>query len=149
MKSWKRWTPWLLAALLVWLIPIPQPRGDGRARTIRVEARQFAFNPAKIKVRPGEKITLELVAMDVAHGLYVEGYDLEVHAEPGQTARLTFVADRPGTFRFRCAVTCGDLHPFMIGQLQVGSSVWLWRALGLMAVAGGAGLAWRKAGAHA
>jgi heme/copper-type cytochrome/quinol oxidase subunit 2 len=59
-----------------------------------------------------------------------------------QTARLTFVADRPGAFRFRCSVTCGPLHPFMIGRLIVGANVWWWRMIGLAALAVVAG-AWR------
>ncbi len=145
--EWRRWGFWLAVSLVVLLFPLPQARAEGASRTLRIEARQFAFEPGELKVRPGEKVTLELVAVDVAHGLYVEGYDLEVRAEPGQTARLTFVADRPGTFRLRCSVTCGDLHPFMVGKLQVGSRLWFWRALGLMAVAGWAGLSQRKAGA--
>jgi heme/copper-type cytochrome/quinol oxidase subunit 2 len=41
------------------------------------------------------------------------------------------VADRSGSFRLRCSVTCGALHPFMIGKLNVGSNDLLWRAIGL------------------
>jgi hypothetical protein len=44
---------------------------------------------------------------------------------------LTFVADRPGTFRLRCSVTCGAMHPFMIGKLQVGNNNLLLRGSGL------------------
>jgi hypothetical protein len=62
---------------------------------------------------------------------YLDGYDLNVIAPPGQTAHLTFVADRAGDFRFRCSVTCGALHPFMIGKLNVGPNWLLYRAAGL------------------
>ena len=31
----------------------------------------------------------------------------------------------------RCSVTCGALHPFMIGKFNVGSNDLLWRAIGL------------------
>ncbi|MEW5828362.1 MAG: hypothetical protein AB1846_05675, partial [Chloroflexota bacterium] len=68
---------------------------------------------------------------DVVHGLYVDGYGLDLTADPGRPATLTFTANRPGTFRLRCSVTCGALHPFMTGKLQVGPNLLLWRGLGL------------------
>jgi heme/copper-type cytochrome/quinol oxidase subunit 2 len=86
------------------------------------------FTPAVISVNPGDSVTVELVSNDVVHGLYLDGYGMSVEADPGQPAALTFVADRHGTFRFRCSVTCGPLHPFLIGKLQVGSRDLLWRA---------------------
>jgi heme/copper-type cytochrome/quinol oxidase subunit 2 len=73
--------------------------------------------------------------MDVVHGLYVDGYGVSVTADPGQTASLTFIADNAGSFRFRCNVTCGALHTFMIGKLQVGANTWLWRAIALTVLA--------------
>jgi heme/copper-type cytochrome/quinol oxidase subunit 2 len=67
----------------------------------------------------------------VVHGLYVDGYDVSIEADPGQTATLTFVADKSGSFRFRCNITCGAMHPFMIGKLTVGTNEWLYRSIGL------------------
>ena len=80
-------------------------------------------------------MTLQLVSNDVVHGLYVDGYDVSVEADPGQTATLTFTADKPGSFRFRCNITCGAMHPFMIGKLNVGSNNWLYRSIGLALLA--------------
>ena len=141
----------LLLALAIVFVPVPVKAGTPttrtvRTRTIRIEAAQFQYAPAVVSVNRGERVTLEVVATDVVHGLYLDGYDLQVTADPGQTARLTFVADRPGTFRFRCSVSCGALHPFMIGKLRVGHSYGhshlLWRGLGLalLAAIGGVGL---------
>src|SRR5574342_296138 len=64
----------------------------------------------------------QLVSTCVVHGLYVDGYDISVEADPGQTATLTFIANKLGSFRFRCNVTCGAMHPFMIGKLTVGTN---------------------------
>ena len=76
-----------------------------------------------------------LASTDVVHGLYVDGYDLSVTADPGQPATLSFLANKSGSFRLRCSVTCGALHPFMLGKLQVGTNLLFWRGLGLAFVA--------------
>ncbi len=95
-----------------------------RDREITLRARQYAFDPSIIRVNKGDRVTLHLVSLDVSHGLYIDGYDITLHAEPregaGEEATVTFVADRPGTFRMRCADTCGPLHPYMIGKIEVG-----------------------------
>ena len=136
--------------LVLLLLPLLGPRLVRAAtpgeRTIRIEAAQYHFDPGTIQVNRGERVTIELVATDVVHGLYLDGYGLELTADPGQTARLTFVADRPGTFRFRCSISCGAMHPFMIGKLRVGNNFLLWAGFGLALVAAvaGAALGWRE-----
>jgi len=100
-------------------------------RTFRIEASQFAFDPGEISVNPGDTVQIELVSKDVVHGLYVDNYGISVTADPGQTAKLTFVADKAGSFRMRCNVTCGAMHPFMLGKLNVGSNIRLYRSFGM------------------
>ncbi len=97
----------------------------------RIEAGQFSYSPSELKVNPGDTVTIQLISTDVVHGLYVDGYDISIQADPGQTKTLSFVADKPGSFRFRCNVTCGAMHPFMIGKLNVGSNNWFFRSIGL------------------
>jgi len=124
-----------VAALLVTFAPLPNSTPSPTERLFRVEAGDFAYSPAVLQVNPGDKVTIELVSTDVVHGLYVDGYDLSVTADPGQPATMTFTANHIGAFRLRCSVTCGALHPFMIGKLQVGSNLLLWRGIGLSFVA--------------
>ncbi len=130
------WIAALLAALIVLIVPLPLPAVSAAPaqRTFRIEASRFQYSPAVIQVNPGDRVTIEVVAEDVVHGFSIDGYNLNVTADPGQTARLTFVADKTGTFRFRCSVTCGNLHPFMVGKFQVGPNVLLWKAVGLALV---------------
>ncbi|GAB4417975.1 MAG: hypothetical protein Kow002_04670 [Anaerolineales bacterium] len=124
------------AALFVAFVPLNlQPSASNVERFFRIEAGDFAYAPAVLHVNPGDRVTIELVSTDVVHGIYVDGYDVSVTADPGQPATLSFVADRPGTFRLRCSVTCGALHPFMTGKLLVGTNTLLWRSMGLTVLA--------------
>jgi len=125
----------VIAGLVVAFAPLPVQSIAPRERTFRIEAGQFAYSPSELKVNPGDTVTFQLVSTDVVHGLYVDGYDISLEADPGQTQKLTFVADKPGSFRFRCNVTCGAMHPFMIGKLNVGSNNWFFRSIGLAMLA--------------
>ena len=120
-----------MAGLAVAFAPLPVPSITPQERIFRVDAQQFAYSPSELKVNPGDKVIIQLVSTDVAHGLYVDGYDISIEADPGQTKTLTFIANKPGSFRFRCNVTCGAMHPFMIGKLTVGTNNWLFRSVGL------------------
>jgi heme/copper-type cytochrome/quinol oxidase subunit 2 len=124
-----------MAGLAVAFAPLPVPVVAPQERTFRIDARQFAYSPSELTVNPGDTVKIQLVSTDVVHGLYIDGYDLSVEADPGQTATMTFTANKPGSFRFRCNVTCGAMHPFMIGKLTVGTNDWLLRSAGLAVIA--------------
>jgi heme/copper-type cytochrome/quinol oxidase subunit 2 len=137
-----------LAGLGVVAVPLPLPDpGPPATHMITVQADDFTYSPATIRVRPGDVVTLRFEPQDVVHGLAIDGYDVSLTADPGQPAEATFVADRSGKFRFRCSVACGSLHPFMTGELRVGPNLLFWRALvlTLLAAAGGIWLFWRRA----
>jgi len=125
----------VMAGLAVAFAPLPVPTMTSQERTFRIEAGQFAYSPSELKVNPGDTVNIQLVSTDVVHGLYVDGYDISIEADPGQTKTLSFIANKPGSFRFRCNITCGAMHPFMIGKLTVGSNNWFLRSIGLAALA--------------
>jgi heme/copper-type cytochrome/quinol oxidase subunit 2 len=120
----------VFAALAILFLPIFVPAAPPTERIYHVDARSFEYTPPTLKVNQGDRLTIELASTDVVHGLYIDGYDLNVIADPGQTTRLTFIANQSGSFRFRCSVTCGALHPFMIGKLEVGTNWLWWQAIG-------------------
>jgi heme/copper-type cytochrome/quinol oxidase subunit 2 len=125
----------VMTGLVVAFTPLPAQPVAPQEQTFRIEAGQFAYSPSELKVNQGDTVTFQLVSTDVVHGLYVDGYDIFIEADPGQTTTLTFVADKPGSFRFRCNVTCGAMHPFMIGKLNVGFNNWFFRSIGLAMLA--------------
>ena len=138
MGTFRRWGWTLLAvscALLILFAPLPLPGPAPTDRHIRIEARTFEFAPAEWRINPGDRVTVELVSADVVHGFSLDGYNFELKADPGQTVTGTFVADKAGVFHFRCSVPCGNLHPFMLGKLQVGPNLLFIRGIALSLLA--------------
>jgi len=133
-RNFRLWI-FLAAALLVAFAPLPV-HAQPVERVIHVEAVEYAFSPSVFHANPGDRITIELVSKDVVHGLTIDGYpDFELQADPGITARAAFVTDRTGTFKIRCSVPCGNLHPFMTGKISIGPNLLLIRGLGLALLA--------------
>ena len=128
------WALFGLVALAVLVAPLPGA-GGAATREIALDATQFEFAPGRVRVNQGDRVVITLTASDVVHGFYLDGYGLEQRVEPGIAEQIAFTADRPGKFRFRCAVSCGPLHPFMIGELIVERNTPYWRAIGVVLVA--------------
>jgi heme/copper-type cytochrome/quinol oxidase subunit 2 len=125
--------PFAALALLILLLPVPltvQPV----THQVTMTADQFAFDPPVLRVNQGDRVLVTLQATDVVHGFYLDGYGLETRVEPGIAQQVEFVADRVGKYRYRCSVSCGALHPFMIGELVVGPNLTFVRAVGLLFV---------------
>ena len=115
----------VVLVLLALFLPVPLAGAAPQERELTITARSFAFEPGTVRVNRGDRVVIRLESVDVVHGLYVDGYGLSTQAEPGRPGELAFTADRAGAFRMRCSVTCGSLHPFMIGKLEVGPNL-LW-----------------------
>jgi len=108
-------------------------------REISIVARQWGYEPHRFSVNTGDAVELSLVSLDVVHGFYLEGHDIEAEIRPGkigfrvrrpstdedfgEVETIRFVAGLPGKYRYRCAVTCGTLHPFMQGEMIVRPNV--------------------------
>jgi heme/copper-type cytochrome/quinol oxidase subunit 2 len=136
--------PFVGLGLAVLLLPVPVS-GATVTREVTMQADQFAFDPPVLRVNRGDRVILTLQATDVVHGIYLDGYGIDVRVEPGISQQIEFVADRVGKFRYRCSVACGSMHPFMIGELVVGPNLPFARAIGLtfVAVAGTLFFLWR------
>jgi heme/copper-type cytochrome/quinol oxidase subunit 2 len=127
----------LVFALLgvgVLVVPMPAPQNP-TTRHLTLGATQFEFVPGRIEVNQGDTIMIDMMASDVVHGFHLDGYGIDERLEPGITTHVTFVAVQVGKFRFRCSVSCGSLHPFMIGELVVGPNAPFWRMVGVVLVA--------------
>jgi len=124
----------VVALALYWSTPAPQER------TITLTAKRFAYEPNIIEVNRGDRVTVLLRSTDVHHGFYLDDYEHEMTARPGQDGAVRFVADRSGRFVFRCSMTCGPFHPYMVGYLRVKpdlrllGSLWVFGSLLVLAL---------------
>ena len=136
----------LALVLIALLAPLPIRAAAPQARTINITASQWNFQPGTVRVNRGDTVTIDLESVDVVHGLFIDGYEVKTIAEPGRPGVLTFVADRDGAFHFRCAMPCGNLHPFMIGKLVVGPNLTWLRAVAasVLAAIGAFVVFWRR-----
>lgn len=110
----------LVAVAGVVLLAGTLTRAADELREIEVAAKRFAFEPAVIEVVRGERVRLVLHSEDVTHGFGIDGYDVNVEIpKGGEPVSVEFVAERPGTFRFKCTEYCGSGHRRMRGELVV------------------------------
>lgn len=87
---------------------------------VHLVARMWAFDPSEIRLPTGAEVDLYVSALDVTHGVYLEGTDVNLMAVPGSVnaARLRF--DEPGTHAVICHEYCGIGHQFMAGRFVIG-----------------------------
>jgi len=128
-KQWLVGGATIALVLVALLMPLPVLGAEPQERHVNITARSFAFEPGTVRVNRGDTVIISLESTDVVHGLYVDGYGGSVVAEPGRPSTFSFVADRSGAFRFRCSISCGSLHPFMIGKLVVEPNLIFGRAI--------------------
>ena len=124
----------VIIPLAIGLMPV-----NVRNRHITINAKKYSYSPSRLVVNKGDTVFLKLSTLDVTHGLQLDGYPIELIAQKGVTfqkhghhsesnklktdwsrvSQVKFVASKPGKFAFRCTETCGNLHPFMTGELIV------------------------------
>lgn len=93
---------------------------DASAQQVEVIARDVAFEPRDIRIEAGRWTVVTFTNQDgIFHDWDVEGLaNVDAGARPGQTTRLRFVIDRPGTYRILCTVD-GHAEAGMVGTLVV------------------------------
>lgn len=123
MRLGTHWWGWLggalVAAAVLALVPLAARAAGPTQREIAINSSMFAYDPPVIRVQQGDRVVFKLSSSDVVHGFYLDAYGVNVNILPGQTATAEIVADKVGKFRYRCSFTCGNMHPFMVGEMVV------------------------------
>jgi len=78
--------------------------------------------PSEIEIKRGDRpVRLIIRNVDgVTHGFALPAFNIRVdQIRAGQTAQVSFIPSRVGSFRFYCTVWCGPYHMKMIGILKI------------------------------
>lgn len=113
--------------------PPPAPNGGGHddhgesspavegARRIEVNATSFAFDPDEIEITAGEDVAIVLSSEDILHDFTVDGLDVHVAADRGETVEGGLRVDEPGEYTYYCTIA-GHRDAGMAGTLIVEAS---------------------------
>jgi len=93
------------------------PVAEG-ARRIDVAATSFEFDPDEITVTAGEDVAIVLSSIDLLHDFTIDGLDVHVAADRGETAEGGLRADEPGEYTYYCTIS-GHREAGMEGTLTV------------------------------
>ena len=113
-----------------------QVKTEEPVQVVEMTAKKYAYSPEEIRVKKGTRVQLKIRATDRTHGfkiqLYPEGTpekgepglriadnQINFKLEENQERTIEFVAERPGTYIFRCSVFCGMGHRGMNGKVIV------------------------------
>ena len=95
-------------------VPPPPPRD------IEMIASRFKFEPETLQVTEGDRVRLTVRSTDTEHGFSIKRMNVRVAVpKTGEPVTVEFVAERPGTYEFKCSEYCGSGHGRMKGQLVV------------------------------
>jgi cytochrome c oxidase subunit 2 len=95
--------------------------GDVRngIRIIDVKAFRYGFDPDPMVVNQGDKVQLDVTSTDVAHGLAIKEYNINLNVPGGETKSIVFTAGDKGVFNVACSVFCGPGHKEMHAKFIV------------------------------
>lgn len=88
-------------------------------KTFDISMSRFAFTPSVLNVGVGDTVVINATAKDTTHGISIPEFKVNLVVPKGTTQTASFVADKAGTYTFRCSVYCGEGHSDMTGTLIV------------------------------
>ena len=116
--------------------PKTKPAAEAPPRVIAMTAKDFAFDPAEIHLKVGEKVRLQVISSDRTHGIHVNAFPdgAKANTPPGlafifgedcwklrkgEAVPVDIEATEPGTYSFRCCKSCGTGQTQMTGRIYV------------------------------
>lgn len=88
-------------------------------KTFNIEMTRFSFTPSTLNVGVGDTVVINATAKDTTHGISIPEFGVNLVVPKGTTQTTSFVANKAGTYNFRCSVYCGEGHSDMTGTLIV------------------------------
>ncbi len=91
---------------------------DAPQRIVIIAKRSF-YTPGEITIKKGQPVVLVLKSEDVAHGLRLRDFNINIKVKAGGTAEVQFTPEKTGDFIGHCSVFCGRHHGSMVLKLHV------------------------------
>lgn len=88
-------------------------------KRVKMYARSWKWTPDEIRVKLGTRVIIDFISEDASHGFQIKAYKIKVSLPQDKRAQIEFVADKVGTFPWRCSRPCGNGCPKMTGKLIV------------------------------
>lgn len=111
----------LIGALTLPAFRVPEARAQVAAapRRIVITVKRFSYDPGEITLKKGQPVVLVLKSEDVAHGLRLRDFKINIKVKAGGTAEAQFTPDKTGDFIGHCSVFCGSGHGSLKLKLHV------------------------------
>ncbi|MDH5737756.1 MAG: cupredoxin domain-containing protein [Gammaproteobacteria bacterium] len=105
--------------------PTEEPTGSepsapvAETKYFNMTLKNWELVPSTITVNTGDTVTLTMTSADMDHGLSIPQFGVSQFVGAGETATVTFVANKAGSYTMFCNVQCGQGHGRMKGTLVV------------------------------
>jgi cytochrome c oxidase subunit 2 len=89
-------------------------------KEVEITAKKYEFSPSTVEIPAGTRVVFRITATDHDHGFEIEGLkDSCIKIKKGETGTFEYLAEKPGTYRFKCCDFCGFGHRRMKGEIKV------------------------------
>jgi cytochrome c oxidase subunit II len=109
----------LAATVAAAILVSPLAWSQDQPQRIEITAKRFSYSPGEITLKKGQPVTLVLKSSDVAHGLRLRDFGVDIKVKAGGTGEATFTPDKVGDFTGHCSVFCGSGHGSMTFTVHV------------------------------
>jgi cytochrome c oxidase subunit 2 len=97
---------------------------SGEVKEFTIRAFQYGFDPAVIEVEQDDTVIINIVDVDVPHGITIAEYGIATRStEIGKPTTVRFIANKVGTFTYACSVYCGTGHESMVSGEGAGKLI--------------------------
>jgi cytochrome c oxidase subunit II len=117
--------PWAAAAVVLVLGLAASTRSTAAqagptVKEFSITAERFQFTPDRLEVNQGDTVRITARSADGTHGFEIKKLKVEkLIPRGGEPVVIEFLADKAGTFEFKCSEYCGRGHSRMMGVLVV------------------------------
>ena len=88
-------------------------------KVIKMTVENWKWVPNKVKVEKGTILVLHIRSYDATHRFDLKTFGQKVTLPQSKVTEVEFLADKVGTFKWKCGRPCGDGCPKMTGKLTV------------------------------